>query len=351
MSKELLECCIELPNIQRIRDESKVEEIIDYQKQRLLHDGYCDFHGVINIHHCQETDRCFLVDGQHRFEALRKLNNMYNVELFVEIEQVNDMKQLINNYNIINKNTPLPEFPETIDKNIPEEVAQFFKNKYPDMWSNSRNARRPHIYFNYFQEALGFLTEKLNIKTADELKEIIEIKNLELASWTIDNYPKSKSITEIMMNKCAREQLYLGLYAHESEDYAYQWVKDIVFTKTGERIAKPRKPRKANIRKSVKSSVWDEFVGKDKRRALCICCCDREIEMNTCVYGHIVSEKDGGEASFDNLLPICAQCNGSMGAQNMGEYVQQCYPKNVTNYENKKYTYQKTNSNFIFGMM
>ena len=122
-------------------------------------------------------------------------------------------------------------------------------------------------------------------------------------------------------------ELVSRIVCDESEDYAYQWVKDIVFNKTGEKIAKPKKPRKANIPKALKMTIWDEFVGKDKRRALCICCCDREIELNNCVYGHIISEKDGGKANVENLLPICSQCNGSMGAQNMGEYVQQSYPK------------------------
>ena len=101
MSKELLDCCIELPNIQRIRDESKVDEIVNYQRQQLLNTGHCDFHGVINIHHCQETDRSFLVDGQHRFEALRKLSSTHNVELFVEIEQVDSMEELINNHLVL----------------------------------------------------------------------------------------------------------------------------------------------------------------------------------------------------------------------------------------------------------
>ena len=347
MSKELLDCCIEVPNIQRIRDDDKVDEIVEYQKQQLKMAGYCEFHGVINIHYCENNDRYFLVDGQHRYEALRKLSNTNNIELFVEIEKVDTMENLINNYNIINKNTPLPEFPESIDKNIPEEVAQFFRSKYPDMWSKNSRARRPHIYFNYFQEALGFLTEKLDIKSAEELKVIVETKNSELSAWSIDNYPDSKDITDAMINKSLKEHFFLGLYKHESQDYSYQWVKDVVFNKTGERISKPRKQRKANIRKSLKSSIWDEFVGKDKRRALCICCCDREIEINNCVYGHIVSEKDGGEANNTNLLPICAQCNSSMGAQNMAEYVEQCYPKNMSNFTLKKYTYQKASSNFM----
>ena len=88
MSKELLNCCIEMPNIQRIRDDDKVNEIIEYQNLQLKITGHCDFHGVINIHHCESNDRYFLVDGQHRFEALRKLSNTHNIELFVEVEQV-----------------------------------------------------------------------------------------------------------------------------------------------------------------------------------------------------------------------------------------------------------------------
>jgi hypothetical protein len=51
-----------------------------------------------------------------------------------------------------------------------------------------------------------------------------------------------------MMKKCVRENLYLGLYAHELGDYLYQLVKDVIFNKICERIAKPRKTRKANIK-------------------------------------------------------------------------------------------------------
>lgn len=40
--------------------------------------------------------------------------------------------------------------------------------------------------------------------------------------------------------------------------------------------------------------------------------------------GHVVSEKDGGNMSVDNLKPICGQCNRSMGSQNMNDYVKKC---------------------------
>ena len=55
----------------------------------------------------------------------------------------------------------MPEFPENIDKNIPEKVAMYFRNEHPTIWSKKSKANRPNIYFNFFQEALGYLTHKL----------------------------------------------------------------------------------------------------------------------------------------------------------------------------------------------
>lgn len=340
MSKDLLNCCIRIPNIQRICDNDKVNDIVDYQNKLLLNNGYCNFQGVLNIQHCRETDECYLIDGQHRLEAIRKLNEKQNIPLFVEVILVDKFEEVVDNFSVINKNTPLPDFPESIDKNIPEETALFFKQKYPSMWSKNSRARRPHVYFNYFQEALGYLTEKLDVKKSEDLKEIIETQNKLLTNWTIDNYPDSKNINESMTEKCRKDGFYLGLYKHESEDSCYEWVRDIVYTKTGERIKKSKKLRKANIPKALKMLIWDKYVGYDKRRALCICCCEREIEMNTCNYGHIVSESSGGSTTEDNLLPICSQCNSSMHTKNMGEYIQQYHPLNFKDFQGKKYTYK-----------
>jgi 5-methylcytosine-specific restriction endonuclease McrA len=39
------------------------------------------------------------------------------------------------------------------------------------------------------------------------------------------------------------------------------------------------------------------------------------------VVGHIVSIKNGGETSLENLLPICTLCNSSMGTMNMDDFI------------------------------
>jgi hypothetical protein len=36
--------------------------------------------------------------------------------------------------------------------------------------------------------------------------------------------------------------------------------------------------------------------------------------------GHVISEKNGGNVTLDNLRPICSSCNKSMGVMNLEEF-------------------------------
>jgi hypothetical protein len=78
--------------------------------------------------------------------------------------------------------------------------------------------------------------------------------------------------------------------------------------------------KKKSIPKSVKKAVWDKWVGKDKGITKCLCCKHQEIRQIEFHCGHVIAEKNGGETNVDNLRPICAQCNLSMGTMNMNDY-------------------------------
>ncbi|CAM9530663.1 unnamed protein product [Pylaiella littoralis] len=293
MSKDFLKFDIVIPNEQRIRDDDKVDEIVIYQLSQLKNKGSCNMMGLLNVHYCQETSQFYLIDGQHRYEAIRKINDTTNIPIIVEIVYVSDICDLKNNYNIINKNTPLPEFPDNIDKNIPEDVARYFKSFFPNIWSKSSRARRPHIYFNYFQEALGIITNELSISNKEHLINLIIERNNTLSKWPTENYPDHKSISNTMMNKCEDSGIYLGLYKHVSDDFRYEWVRDIIKHNIGKDMKQSRTTsRKKNIPKSLKNMIWDKYIGKDKRASLCICCMHNEIKIENFHAGHIVSEKE-----------------------------------------------------------
>lgn len=49
--------------------------------------------------------------------------------------------------------------------------------------------------------------------------------------------------------------------------------------------------------------------------------------------GHIVSEANGGEVTVENIRPICAACNLSMGQRNMDEFIFKYYPANKSKFD------------------
>jgi len=326
-SRQLVKCNIQIPGVQRIRDDTKVKDIVAYQQTKLRENGLCNFIGVINIHFCEETKQLYLIDGQHRYEAMKIINEDINIPIMIELVIVKTMNELKENYKILNMNTPLPEFSENIDKNIPETVAIYFQKRYPTMWAKNSRARRPHIFFTYLQEALGVLTEKLEIKTAQELQRVVEDYNAKLGQW---EYEKE---SEQMIEKCKETGFYLGLYSHVSDEYRYDWVKEILRNERGIIVKKTANPtKKKSIPKKVKDDAWKKYIG-NKSEVLCICCRINLITPFEFHAGHIVSEANGGNVTVENIRPICSACNLSMGQRNMDEFIAKHYPANKSKFD------------------
>ena len=81
-----------------------------------------------------------------------------------------------------------------------------------------------------------------------------------------------------------------------------------------------KKARKAYIPKSVKIIVWAKTFGLQIGQTLCPICKFNIITQMDFHCGHIVPECEGGATNADNLQPICAKCNLSMGKKNMREF-------------------------------
>jgi 5-methylcytosine-specific restriction endonuclease McrA len=78
--------------------------------------------------------------------------------------------------------------------------------------------------------------------------------------------------------------------------------------------------RKKSIPKSLKKLVWDTWVGETVGVTKCLCCGHQDIRQIEFHCGHVVAESKGGPTTVQNLRPICAQCNLSMGSMNMKEF-------------------------------
>tara|TARA_B100001142_G_scaffold247422_1_gene247143 strand:- start:1471 stop:2775 length:1305 start_codon:yes stop_codon:yes gene_type:complete len=78
--------------------------------------------------------------------------------------------------------------------------------------------------------------------------------------------------------------------------------------------------KKQKIPAAVRNTVWLKWV-TDKNNAKCFCCKLESITSANWHCGHIISEKNGGKIHLNNLRPICAGCNCSMGKMNMNDFI------------------------------
>ena len=85
---------------------------------------------------------------------------------------------------------------------------------------------------------------------------------------------------------------------------------------------KPPKNKKEPIPAAIKTLVWNKWNGEKEAEAGCYCCRVTTISMRHFHCGHVISEKHGGGVTIDNLRPICANCNLSMGSMNMMDFIE-----------------------------
>ena len=67
------------------------------------------------------------------------------------------------------------------------------------------------------------------------------------------------------------------------------------------------------IPKSLREQVWLKVCGESFRKKCSVTWCTNSITPFRFEAGHIIPESKGGATHIDNLLPICSQCNKSMG--------------------------------------
>lgn len=90
----------------------------------------------------------------------------------------------------------------------------------------------------------------------------------------------------------------------------------------------PKRTRKATIPKALKAVVWENTF-QDKGHGLCIVCNKQKITPFNFECGHIIAEANGGKIVQENLRPICALCNRSMGKRDMRDFTLTFFQRHI----------------------
>lgn len=73
--------------------------------------------------------------------------------------------------------------------------------------------------------------------------------------------------------------------------------------------------KKGNIPNALRQQVWLKHCGEVYKRKCLTSWCDNSITVFNFHCGHNIPEVRGGKTTIKNLIPICTQCNLSMGHQ------------------------------------
>lgn len=78
-------------------------------------------------------------------------------------------------------------------------------------------------------------------------------------------------------------------------------------------IVESGKKRKAKIPAAIQEAIWVQKMGKLFQGKCLTTWCPNIITVFDFHAGHDIPESKGGDISVENLYPICARCNLSMG--------------------------------------
>lgn len=78
--------------------------------------------------------------------------------------------------------------------------------------------------------------------------------------------------------------------------------------------------KRHKIPKHIKTLVWRKYMGDNIVSGKCTCCKEESIKITHFHCGHVIAESKGGDLNINNLRPICAPCNLSMGTRSMNEF-------------------------------
>ena len=264
----------------------------------------------------------YIIDGQHRINAFKTICTKYKnaFDTLVLYEQCDNEKELQEAWDRSNtvwsQIDPVggdrPKVPrnKAVEKLWNERLIQYDGTK--GMISRSEKPNKPHLNENIF---LSKLTT-VNFSSYEELETMFNNANKSIKKSSLCLKFKEKSPDKWI--KCEKYDCFIGL------------VKDFTNYMTLEidpnAVDYNEKRKKEPIPKAVKDAVWKKYNG-DNGIAKCFVCEDTEIRMNAFHAGHIISDKDGGLPVVDNLIPICATCNTSMGSINLYTFKEKYFKK------------------------
>lgn len=309
------------PEFQRELDEIKIKQMV---KKMQNDDKLVIFSNQVNpiqLATIQLDDKNFkhlVIDGQHRLNALVLLDNsLDDISFEFHIQLCKDEKDAIKKFKscIIGQEDNYLISKDNLNEHFrdskPFQFKKFLIERFPSSFSKSDNHRSYHTIEKFCLELKkrGFFDNNTSLK---KLKKIFIRKN---------NLFLEKEYSFIIEKELS-DMLYKDEYKSISEGIIFNLKKsnfiDFLFEDNIKTTHIYRKT-KEKIPQKLRNKCWQVHINKNESKCP-ISFCDEIISNDNFDCSHVISEHNGGKIIISNLIPLCKNCNLSMGTKNIIDF-------------------------------
>lgn len=338
------------PGVQRLLDKNHINNMVEDEIYEYNITGFFSILQSFTIAYVENEKKTYLLDGQHRlvmYSILQDKNyNINNVIVPLITYNVDNYQDVEYFFNRINKHSPIQPIGNIIqyDRDLAKLILDEFTTLYIKDGECNRNC--PHISYVQLMNNIKYrkFEEKLeytNISIIDIFNVIININNYLDKSYQFikncDDKKKYDKCKHKINNMPDKKICYLGIFEH------FEWLDltlyALIENKEIDNIAseflcnldikKKEKNKRDNIPQELRERIWKKEPKNFCKEGMLIngfCyTCNNELNFQYMQCGHIIAHALGGKVSFDNLMPICRNCNGKMGTMNLEEYKKLIY--------------------------
>jgi hypothetical protein len=312
-----------LPDFQRELNKEKIDEMkinMKSQNKLILFSSMVNPIQLATIKISENKFKHLVIDGQHRLMALVALNKKMDDICFEfhiiichnEKEAIKQFKSCIkgqeNNY-LISKEILNEHFRES----IPYRFYNYLKEDYEIYFSKSTNDKsyyKMEVFLLELKEK-EFFTMSNSFST---LKKYFEKKNEEFYNKEYSSLI-NRGLTDLFYKKeliALENKVIFSLKNSNFIDY-------LIDNENETNVKHKYKKVKAKIPQKLRLKTWNNFSKNDSSKCP-ISFCEEIISINNFDCGHMTSEFNGGMIELNNLIPLCKNCNVTMGTNNITQF-------------------------------
>jgi hypothetical protein len=314
-----------IPDIQRETANYTTEKIYEFQKKYYIknHD-YC-LNGTISIGRDLFTGIDYLLDGQHRMDAYKKLRKEFPERKMLITVDTFDCLSITNinlTYEYINTHNPNPITRLGLDDyKILQTFGNLMEKQFKSYLKDTDKPQKPHLKLQKVKDTIKEkqLIQKCSIKSGEELFDLIITLNKYYSTLEYKQFEKwglkdvLKTIDKINKHE---NKLFIGMYSN------FEWIdrliEHVTLRKNLQDLKHVSNSWRPKISHPLKKAVWSNNNG-ELLNGSCYCC-DNYITFDDFICGHIIPVSIGGETNINNMKAICSNCNLDMGTMNLEDY-------------------------------